>query len=91
MAWTTVELMKLVDAQEMKTRTLPGEAAAHADVPNLTTLHDIMQRLHGLFDGLGVRETVMKTTRKKAQPVHTRSAGRPRGYQARICRRPGRI
>ena len=46
-------------AQEVSgTRTLPGEAAAHANVPHFSALDDVVQRLHGLLNGCVIIEAM---------------------------------
>ena len=57
----SVDCVELADdlVENMKyARTLPGVAAAHADVPYLAALNDIVQRLHRLLDGCLVVEAM---------------------------------
>lgn len=37
---------------------LPRETTAHSNIPHRTRLHDVMQSLHGLFDGRLIIEAV---------------------------------
>ncbi len=49
--------------------TLPSPASAHADVPNVTCLHDIVQGCHGLFDGcVGVKAMTYMKSERKVEP-----------------------